>query len=239
MTTLLLLRHGRSTANTSGVLAGWTPGVELDDVGRGQAQAVAQRLLSVPLAAVVSSPLERCQQTASAVLAARNGSLPSIDDRLGECHYGDWTGQEIKKLAKDPLWKVVQQHPSAAVFPGPDGEGLAQTQSRAVAAVREWDAKIRAEHGDAACWLACSHADVIKAITADALGMHLDLFQRIMVDPGSLTIIRYTETRPFVVKVNDTGSDLAALLPPQPKRRRKQSALSSDAVVGGGAGGGH
>jgi probable phosphomutase (TIGR03848 family) len=231
LTTVILLRHGRTTANASGVLAGWTPGVQLDDTGQAQAQAVAQRLASVPLAAVVSSPLERCRQTAGAVLDGRQLELRT-DDRLGEARYGDWTGRPLKQLAKEPLWKVVQQHPSAAVFPGPEGEGLAQTQARAVAAVRQWNAEL----GPDAVWLACSHGDVIKAVLADAFGLHLDQFQRIVVDPASISVVTYTETRPFVVRVNDTGGDVGALIPP--KRRRRRRPADSDAVVGGGAGDG-
>ncbi|MGY1831135.1 histidine phosphatase family protein [Geodermatophilus sp. SYSU D01180] len=224
MTTVILLRHGRTTANAGGVLAGWTPGVRLDETGQEQAAAVARRLAPVPLAAVVSSPLERCRQTAEAVLADRDLPLQA-DDRLGEARYGDWTGRPLKELAEDPMWKVVQQHPSAAVFPGPEGEGLAQTQARAVAAVREWNARL----GPDALWLACSHGDVIKAVLADALGLHLDAFQRIVVDPASISVVTYTETRPFVVRMNDTGGDVAALLP-------KEGEADSDAVVGGGAG---
>jgi probable phosphomutase (TIGR03848 family) len=229
VTTVILLRHGRTTANAGGVLAGWTPGVQLDETGVAQVQAVGERLAKVPLAAVVSSPLERCRQTADAVVAGRDVPVQD-DDRLGEARYGDWTGRTIKELAKDPLWKVVQQHPSAAVFPGPEGEGLAQTQARAVAAVRDWNARL----GPDAVWLACSHGDVIKAVLADALGLHLDQFQRLVVDPASISVITYTETRPFVVRVNDTGGDVAALIPPPPRRRRGKR--SSDAVVGGGAG---
>jgi probable phosphomutase (TIGR03848 family) len=215
MTTLLLLRHGRTTANASGVLAGWTSGVGLDEVGRGQAESVAARLAQIPIAAVVSSPLDRCQETAATLAAGCGGLKLETDDRIGECRYGDWTGRPLKELAKEPMWKVVQQHPSAAVFPGPEGEGLAQTQARAVAAVREWDARIAAEHGPDAVWVACSHGDVIKAVLADALGMHLDLFQRIVVDPCSISVVRYTETRPFVVRVNDVGGDVASLIPPK------------------------
>jgi probable phosphomutase (TIGR03848 family) len=229
VTTVILLRHGRTTANTGGVLAGWTPGVRLDETGDAQAAAVGKRLATVPLAAVVSSPLERCAQTAAAVVAGRDLDV-ATDDRLGEARYGDWTGRAIKELAKEPLWKVVQQHPSAAVFPGPEGEGLAQTQARAVAAVRAWNATL----GPDAVWLACSHGDVIKAILADALGVHLDQFQRIVVDPASISVVTYTDTRPFVVRVNDTGGDVSALIPPPRKRRRSKP--SSDAVVGGGAG---
>ena len=229
MTTVILLRHGRTTANTGGVLAGWTPGVQLDETGTAQVRAVGERLAKVPLAAIVSSPLERCRQTADAVAAGRELEVQS-DDRLGEARYGDWTGRTLKELVKEPLWKVVQQHPSAAVFPGPEGEGLAQTQARAVAVVREWNAKI----GPDAVWLACSHGDVIKSILADALGLHLDQFQRIVVDPASVSVVTYTETRPFVIRVNDTGGDVSGLIPP-PRRKRRNKA-SSDAVVGGGAG---
>jgi probable phosphomutase (TIGR03848 family) len=229
MTTVILLRHGRTTANTGGILAGWTPGVQLDESGTTQARAVGERLAQVPLAAIVSSPLERCRQTADAVAAGRQLEVQT-DERLGEARYGDWTGRTIKELVKEPLWKVVQQHPSAAVFPGPEGEGLAQTQARAVAAVRGWNATL----GPEAVWLACSHGDVIKAIVADALGLHLDQFQRIVVDPASISVITYTETRPFVVRVNDTGGDVTALIPPPKKRGRRK--VSSDAVVGGGAG---
>ena len=229
MTTVVLLRHGRTTANAAGVLAGWTPGVQLDDAGTAQVRAVGERLAKVPLAAIVSSPLERCVQTSDAVAAGRDLTVQT-DDRLGEARYGNWTGRSIKELSKDPLWKVVQQHPSAAVFPGDEGEGLAHTQARAVAAVRAWNATL----GPDAVWLACSHGDVIKAIVADALGLHLDSFQRIVVDPASISVITYTDTRPFVVRVNDTGGDVSGLIPPPRRRRRPRS--SSDAVVGGGAG---
>jgi probable phosphomutase (TIGR03848 family) len=229
VTTVILLRHGRTTANTGGVLAGWTPGVRLDETGEAQVAAVGERLAKVPLAAVVSSPLERCAQTAAAIVDGRDIDVQT-DDRLGEARYGDWTGRAIKELTKEPLWRVVQQHPSAAVFPGPEGEGLAQTQARAVAAVRAWNVTL----GPDAVWLACSHGDVIKAILADALGLHLDQFQRIVVDPASISVVTYTDTRPFVVRVNDTGGDVSALIPPPRKRRRSKP--SSDAVVGGGAG---
>jgi probable phosphomutase (TIGR03848 family) len=229
VSTVILLRHGRTTANTGGILAGWTSGVQLDETGVAQVRAVGERLAKVPLAAIVSSPLERCRQSADAIAVGRELEVQS-DDRLGEARYGDWTGRAIKDLVKDPLWKVVQQHPSAAVFPGPEGEGLAQTQARAVAAVREWNAKL----GPDAVWLACSHGDVIKAILADALGLHLDQFQRIVADPASVSVVTYTETRPFVVRVNDTGGDVSGLIPP-PRRKRRGKA-SSDAVVGGGAG---
>ncbi|MEV4201521.1 MSMEG_4193 family putative phosphomutase [Micromonospora globbae] len=229
--TLLLLRHGRTTANADGGLAGRQP-VELDETGRGQAAAVGERLRGLPLAAVVTSPLVRCRQTLELALP---DVAPVVEDRLIECGYGTWEGQPLKKLAKDPLWPVVQQHPSAAVFP--EGEAMAEMAARAVAAVRSWDARVNAEHGPEALWLACSHGDVIKAIVADALGVHLDLFQRIVADPASVTVIRYTPLRPFLVRLNDTGGDLAGLVPPPRKRRRRAPRRTdSDAAVGGGAG---
>ncbi|MFY1622342.1 histidine phosphatase family protein [Micromonospora sp. WMMD735] len=231
MATLLLLRHGRTTANADGGLAGRQP-VELDDTGRAQAEAVGQRLRGLPLSAVVTSPLIRCRQTLQLALPQ---ATPVVEDGLIECGYGAWEGQPLKKLAKEKLWPVVQQHPSAAVFP--DGESMAQMSARAVAAVRAWDARITADHGPEAVWLACSHGDVIKAIVADALGVHLDLFQRIVADPASVTAIRYTPLRPFLVRLNDTGGDLASLVPPPARRRRRATRpADSDAAVGGGAG---
>jgi probable phosphomutase (TIGR03848 family) len=228
VTTVLLLRHGRSTANAGGVLAGWTPDVHLHEDGLKQAEALAARLEKVPLTAVVTSPLERCQETVAPLLRAR-GIEAEVDERFGEVRYGDWTGVELKKLAKDPLWPVVQSHPSGMTFPGDGGEAMADMQHRAVTAVREWNGKL----GPEATYLVCSHGDVIKAIVADALGMHLDTFQRINVDPASLTVIRYGKTRPFVVKVNDNGGNLDALVPP---KRRRRKAAAQDAVVGGSTG---
>jgi probable phosphomutase (TIGR03848 family) len=227
--TVILLRHARSTANGSGVLAGRSPGIGLDNAGTEQATALVGRLAKLPLAAVVTSPLQRCQDTLAPLLADR-GLAATADERLAEVDYGSWTGRELKDLLKEPLWRVVQQHPSAAVFP--DGEGLAAVQARAVAAIRAHDARIAAEHGAEAVWLACSHGDVIKAVLADALGSHLDGFQRIVVDPCSLSVVRYTETRPFVLRINDRGGDLTDVVPPKPK----EGEASSDAVVGGSTG---
>lgn len=232
MATVLLLRHGRTTSNASGTLAGRTA-VELDDVGIAQATAAADRLKGVPLKAVVSSPLIRCRQTLGLALPS---VAPQLDERLTECGYGDWEGKELKHLAKDPLWRVVQAHPSAVTFPGEAGESMAAMSARAVAAARDWDARVTAEFGDGSLWLACSHGDVIKAIVADALGLHLDQFQRIMVEPASITVIRYTPGRPFLVRLNDTTGALAPLVPPAKARRRRSRTADSDAPVGGGSG---
>jgi probable phosphomutase (TIGR03848 family) len=235
MPTLLLVRHGRSTANSTGVLAGWSPGIDLDETGREQAVSLAARLAAVPIARVVSSPLDRCRQTVQPLLAARTDlEAADLDERIGECRYGDWTGRPLVELAQEPLWRTVQDHPSAAVFPGPEGESLAATSRRAVESVREWDARVAEEHGQDAVWLACSHGDVIKAVVADALGLHLDLFQRISVQPASVTVLRYTPLRPFLLRLGDTG-ELGSLVP-VPPASGAQARQGSDAVVGGATG---
>ncbi|HEU5469070.1 MAG TPA: MSMEG_4193 family putative phosphomutase [Actinophytocola sp.] len=229
MATVVLLRHARSTANGSGVLAGRSAGVELEPGGQQQAETLVERFAPVPLAGIVSSPLTRCRQTVAPLAGAR-GLEPLIEADLSEVDYGAWTGRELKALVKEPLWNVVQQHPSAAVFP--DGEGLAAVQARAVAAVRAHDARIGAAHGDTAVWLLCSHGDVIKAILADALGQHLDSFQRIVVDPASVSVVRYTDTRPFVLRINDNGGELASIVPARPE----PGTAPGDATVGGSTG---
>ncbi|WP_175411573.1 histidine phosphatase family protein [Streptomyces sp. TRM64462] len=227
MATLILVRHGRSTANTSGLLAGRTPGVSLDEHGTAQASALPARLAGVPLAAAVTSPLQRCHETLAPLLAARPGLTLHTDERINECDYGDWSGRKLAELADEPLMAVVQQHPSAAVFPG--GESMRGMQARAVEAVRDWNARIEAEHGEDAVYLMCSHGDIIKSIVADALGLHLDQFQRVHVDPCSVTAVRYTRLRPFLLRLGDTG-DLATLTP------RDGAGGNGVADVGGGAG---
>jgi probable phosphomutase (TIGR03848 family) len=257
VTTVLLVRHGL-TATTGQLLTGWTPGVGLDDRGRAQARALGARIAPVALDAIVTSPLDRCRETVAELIAARgtdgraaeNGhstrsAEPVIDDRVGECKYGDWTGKPLAELAKDPLWPVVQAHPSAVTFPGREGESMLDMQHRAVTAVRDWNARL----GKDATYLICSHGDVIKAIVADSLGLHLDQVQRIVADPCSLTVISYTTLRPFLLRLNDTGGGVADLLP-HPKQPAGADAATangatgtagtqtneSDAVIGGGAG---
>jgi probable phosphomutase (TIGR03848 family) len=233
VTLVLLVRHGL-TAGTGTVLTGRMPGIPLDDRGRGQAAALAARLAPVPLDAIITSPLERCRQTADAIAAARNGHPLAVqeDERLAEVRYGDWTGKPLKRLAREPLWRVVQAHPSGAAFPGEDGESMLNVQHRAVGAVRDWNARL----GRDATYLICSHGDVIKSVIADSLGMHLDLFQRIQVDPCSLTAIRYTPLRPFLLRMNDTGGTVSGLARPDRKPRQGRHG-DEDAPIGGGAGG--
>jgi probable phosphomutase (TIGR03848 family) len=237
MATVILVRHGRTTANTSGVLAGRSAGVLLDELGTEQAARTAERLAELPLAAIVTSPLERCRQTAAAVAARQQGTVKVVREKgIVEVDYGAWTGRELKTLAKEQLWKVVQGHPAGATFP--EGESMAAMSARSVAAVRRWDAAVETEHGAEATWVAVSHGDVIKAVLADALGMHLDAFQRIVVDPASVSVVRYTAGRPFVVMTNTHAGDLTFLKPPPPAKgkRRRPRGDAGDAAVGGGAG---
>lgn len=241
MATVLLLRHGRTTANADGILAGWMPGVELDEVGRAQARELRTRLADVPLALLVSSPLTRCLQTADEVLDGRD--VPRREDeRLGECRYGAWTGRPLAELAGEPLWRIVQDHPSAATFPegAHPGESLREMAARAVAAVRAIDEEVTREHSEHAVLAAVRHGDVIKAILAEAAGTPLDLFQRWQVGPGSLSVVRYTPQRPFVLRVNDTA---APWRPPEPPADPGPDGAPADAAgpsagdapVGGGA----
>jgi len=227
---LLLLRHGHSTANAAGVLAGWTEGVGLTDTGREQAGRVAERLAPLRITRAVSSPLQRCVETASVALA---GLDVGLDDRLGECHYGAWTGRALAEAAKEPLWRVVQDDPASATFP-PDehyrAESLEEMAGRVVGGVRALDAEVEAAHGTHAVWVAVSHGDPIKAVVAEAVGAGLAGLQRVRVDPGSLTAIHLTEHRMVLLASNTVQGDLAPLV------ARPDHAPAGDAEVGGGAG---
>lgn len=233
MPTLILLRHGRSTANTAGLLAGRTPGIALDDLGREQAAALPGRLASLAPVAAVTSPLERCRETLAPLAEARPDLPVHTDDRITECDYGDWTGSKLAELSDEPLMAAVQQHPSSAAFPG--GESLRAMQHRAVEAVRDWNRRVETEHGPDACYLMCSHGDVVKSVVADALGMHLDLFQRLSVSPCSVTVVRYTPLRPFLLRLGDTGElDSSAPAPRQRPETDGTGTGASEAAVGGG-----
>lgn len=233
---MILVRHGRTTANASGTLAGRLPGVKLDERGVEQASRAAERIAPVPLALAVTSPMERCQQTLSVILEGRpEQPAVVVEDGVSECDYGEWQGEKLSTLARRKLWKTVQAQPSAVTFPG--GESMPAMQARGVEAVRRHDAAVAAAHGDSAVWLCVSHGDLIKAILADALGMHLDLFQRLHVDPASISVVRYGEGRPSVLATNTHAGDLSWLAPrPPAKKGRKSSRRRNDAVVGGGSG---
>jgi probable phosphomutase (TIGR03848 family) len=214
MRLLLLLRHA-VTEHTGARLSGWLPGLHLSEEGRQQAKALAERLGPVALDALYASPLERCQETAAVVAEAKGLAVQTLED-LGEVRYGDWTGRELKGLAREPLWKLVQASPSAARFPG--GESLFEMQARAVLATE----RLRAAHPDQTVAV-CSHADVIKALACHYLGMHLDLFQRVVVGPASLTAIGFGPG-PYLVRLNDTGGNADLAPPRRARRRRRQEA---------------
>jgi probable phosphoglycerate mutase len=195
-TTLILVRHALNDW-VGDKLAGWTPGVHLNDKGRAQAEALAQRLADQAVAAVYTSPLERALETAR-IIAAPYQLEVQLREGIGEVHYGEWTGQSLKDLAKQDAWRVVQFYPSGAAFPG--GETIRAMQARAVA---ELDAIVAAHPSQTV--VAVSHADVLKAALAHYTGLHLDLFQRLVVSPASLSVLSFTPMGPRLVCLNDTA----------------------------------
>jgi probable phosphomutase (TIGR03848 family) len=212
MRLLLLLRHA-VTEHTGARLSGWMPGLHLSEQGREQAEALAGRLAPVPVDALYASPLERCQETAAALAKARDLKVETLED-LGEVRYGDWTGRTLKELAREPLWKVVQATPSAVRFPG--GESIYELQARAVLATE----RLREAHPGQTVAV-CSHADVIKVVVCHYLGMHLDLCQRVVVSPASVTAIAFGPV-PYLARLNETGANADLAPPPKPARRRRK-----------------
>jgi probable phosphoglycerate mutase len=196
-TTVLLVRHGQ-TPTTGKLLPGRAPGLHLSETGQAQARAVGERLAKVPkIAAIYASPLERTRETA-APLASALGMKVKIDKGLLEADIGEWTGMDFKTVRKAPEWKAVHQYPSGFRFPG--GESFVEMQTRIVSALE----RLRAAHAGETI-VAFSHADTIKAAVAHALGTHLDLFQRIVISPCSVTAIAYGDGGPLVLSVNTTG----------------------------------
>ncbi|MEN8584161.1 MSMEG_4193 family putative phosphomutase [Arthrobacter sp. KBS0703] len=205
-TLLLLVRHGE-TPTTGTVLPGRVPGLHLSDRGRAQAERVAERLAGLPVDGIYSSPLERTRETAEPT-AARTGLEVNQDAGLLECDFGEWTGAALAELAALPEWQTVQHSPSAFRFP--NGESFTQMQARIVGSLEV----LRTAHagGVVVCF---SHADPIKAAVAHALGTHLDLFQRIVISPGSVSAISYVEGQaPAVLMVNSTSEPLSGLRAP-------------------------
>ncbi|HEX9124378.1 MAG TPA: MSMEG_4193 family putative phosphomutase [Actinomycetota bacterium] len=213
MTVLLLIRHGTTAASEKGVLAGWTPGVHLTERGSQQAEQLVDRLRGVPVAAIYSSPLERCRESA-APLASDRGLVVRVRRDLGEVRYGSWTGRRIRQVMRTKLWKVIQGAPSRARFP--EGESLLEVQHRAVA---ELERIVAAHRGPAIAVV--SHADVIRLAVSHFSGMHTDLFQRLVIEPASISVVALGEGLPRILRVNDTGdlSTLLARAAPQHARR--------------------
>lgn len=213
MPTVVLLRHGQSSANAAGILAGWTPHISLNETGQRQAQAAAARITSVaPIVEVFTSPLRRCVETAQPLMSLLRQSKPAMrlhtHEGIAECRYGAWTGRSLKELSQEDLWDTVQSRPSRVTFPNSaqfPGESMQVMYDRAVSTVMDINQYVASQHGDDAVWCAVSHGDIIKAILAAALGVALDDFQRIVTSPASVSIIRYGAAAPTVLTMNNTG----------------------------------
>lgn len=239
MTTCLLVRHGQSEANVGGTLAGHLD-VPLTDDGTDQARRVAEALSELPLAQVVTSPLQRCRITAEEIWARQStpGRL-AVDEAFAEVRYGGWTGRSLKDLVKEDLWRTIQTTPSQATFPAdPEGahahESMGAMAERVWAGWQTWERRIAQEHGERSIWAVVSHGDVIKALLARALGLELDAFQSIVIDPGSVSLVHRHKDRTAVSGMNlrdDTYVRLArAATEPEPDPQNE----SRVGVLGGG-----
>jgi probable phosphoglycerate mutase len=222
---LVLIRHAHSEANAAGILSGRLPNVHLSEKGVAQSENLAVRLGNFPVSSLRISPMERCFETISpwinsVVLANYPKFQPELDPNLTEVDYGTWSGKKLAMLSKNKLWKIVQESPSRMYFP--DGEGIAQMQARAMTSVHE---AVSAKGKGSA--VIVSHGDVIKSIVASALGLHLDEFQRIVIDPASVSIIDFSTTKPRTLLLNDSRAVVTELLV-EPKRSKN--------LLGGGAG---
>ena len=213
MTIVILLRHGENDWVKKQRLAGWLPGVHLNDKGHQQAQAAAERLSSLPVKALYSSPVTRCVETADYVAQTLNLKINLLDE-LGEVRYGAWEGKKIKKLAKKPLWQTVQYSPGRMRFP--DGEALREVQFRMVQALE----RLCEQHQDETI-VAVSHADAIKLVLAYYLGVHIDLFQRISVAPASVSAFYLADNGAVrILRVNDDGP-LRPFAPTEKKQKKE------------------
>lgn len=234
MAVCVLLRHGQSSANEAGVLAGWAPGIGLTITGMEQARQVGHQLVGVALVEIVTSPVQRAVETARGVAEMLTGVALSRDEQLGECHYGAWTGRSLQELAVEPLWRTVQEAPEQAAFPpDPSGryraESLAEMGIRFEAAVRRIDAGVDVVHGPDAVWLAVTHGDPIKSLLAAAGGAGIEALQKHHVDPGALSVIRFTPRGSVVLAANCRTLDVAGLVV-------ATRGTSGDVAVGGGDG---
>ncbi|GDX21372.1 phosphoglycerate mutase [Actinomycetes bacterium] len=220
---IVLIRHAHSQANARGVLSGRLPNISLSEKGIKQSQELASRLGSFPIAQIRISPMQRCHETIAPWLGALPKTTQKLlvkDENLTEVDYGSWSGKKLSVLSRNKLWKTVQGNPSAMYFP--EGEGLAHMQQRAMTAVHD---SLNVKRSGVAVLV--SHGDVIKAIVASALGMHLDDFQRIVIDPASVTILDYSNGKARLTLMNDSRSVLHDVLA-GPKRSKN--------LLGGGAG---
>lgn len=227
MGTIILVRHGENDWSKNNKLAGLIPGVHLNETGHHQAHSVAQRLAPLPVKAVYSSPVTRCLETAAYV--ADTHHLPVLEVKaIAEVEYGLWEGKKIKKLAKDPMWRTVQFFPSRARFP--QGEAMREVQFRAIQAIEE----IAARH-EKEMVVVVSHADIIRLLLAHYLGIHIDLFQRLIISPASASVLAlHADGGIRVLRVNDDGPMQAPEQPDQP--RKEKGKPRKQAVKPGGSG---
>jgi probable phosphoglycerate mutase len=224
VTTLLLIRHGMNDW-VKGRLAGWTPGVHLNDEGRKQAQALSERLGTLPLAAVYSSPLERAVETAQAIAEPRSLQVQIIEG-VGEVRYGEWEGGDLKELSQHKLWPGVQFYPSGTRFPG--GETLGEVQMRAIRTLDD----LRDQHPKEVIAVV-AHADLIKLVAAYYMGMHIDLFQRLVINTASVTAFAFQAMGPRLLAYNDTGS-LEHVRPQPEEEQAAQTDSTEEATQGKG-----
>lgn len=239
MTTCLLVRHGQSEANVGGTLAGHLD-VPLTAAGTEQARGVGTALRDVPLAHVVTSPLSRCRRTAEEICALQPAGCPfTTDDAFAEVRYGAWTGRALKDLAKEDLWRTIQSAPSLVSFPADpedrhEAEAMSEMADRVWAGWEGWERRVAQDHGEQAIWVVVSHGDVIKALLARALGLHLDAFQSIVIDPGSVSLVHRHRERTAVLGMNLRDDTYSRLTQAAAAARDDAEADSNVGVVGGG-----
>lgn len=211
MPKIVLIRHAHSTANAAGVLSGRLPGVHLSKVGQEQAKRLAERLGKLTISEVHVSPMERCSETLEPWIIKYGKNVTVVTDKnLVEVDYGKWSGKKLAVLSRAKLWRKIQSQPSSVTFP--EGESLAQMQVRAMQSVHNFF------DTDLELMIMVSHGDVIKAIVASALGMHLDDFQRIVIDPASITILESHGGAIRLTRLNDSDSSVSELLQSKNKR---------------------
>ena len=219
MSLVVLIRHAHSSANAAGILSGQTEGVHLSPLGIKQSRNLSKRIGDVRVKTVRVSPMVRCSETITPWIT-KSGSQLMIDEDINEMDYGLWTGKKLRTLSKDPLWKLVQDRPSKVTFP--QGESMRAMQKRAMKSV--YEAAQKSGKGPA---LLVSHGDVIKSIIASTLGLHLDEFQRIVIDPASISIIDITPNRSRLLLMNDSTVSVSDILSSTSHKR---------IMVGGGSG---
>jgi probable phosphoglycerate mutase len=217
---VVLVRHAHSQANAAGILSGRRPNIALSEKGRTQAQELAIRLGELKVKELRVSPLQRCIETIDPWVSTKSRIRRIEDHGITEVDYGKWSGRTLRSLSREKLWKIVQENPSRVFFP--DGEGMANMQARAIESMH-----LALSSTDTGAVVMVSHGDVIKALVAANLGMRLDDFQRIIIDPASVTVFDFSSKTPRLLLLNDSHSNIGDLGITSTKKRL---------LVGGGSG---